>query len=217
MVFFGEVSQIASISLGTRPSDARYIYSSNSSVTPHLYRNDNASESRPSISIAADSDATVNVNSANMATFTLTASHEPTNTTTVKLMVSESTGGNFVDSTFDKTAVHEIPLATTGTTTPYSVPIADDDPSADVADSTVTVTLLDIGTADPTYTLADPEMHKASVMVSDDMVVVLPNVGITAPAYVIEGDMVTFRIRADTDPTGSDSYAVNFTCDSFWS
>ena len=201
-----EISQVGSISLGTLPSDANYIYGSNISVTPKLYHNNEASAARPSISITANSDTTVNVNSATMASFTLTASHEPTNTTDVKVLVSESEGSNFISTAFQKS--QDVRLLSTGTTTPLDVVIVD--PDGDVADSTITVELLDLGTDNPTYTLADPEMHKASVTVSDDIVVTLPEVSITAPEYALEGVPFTFTVSAPSLEMG-DSIDVSYT------
>ena len=96
--------------------------------------------------------------------FTLTASHQPDNTTTdVAVVVSET--GNFIASTFDKT--QNVRLVASGVTTPFKVAIADDDPAVDAADSVITVSLRD-GTG---YTLVDPTAtpnHTDTVTITDD-------------------------------------------------
>ena len=69
--------------------------------------------------------------------------------------------------------------------------------------SDITVTLLDLGTADPAYTLADPDDHKASVTVNDTA---FPELSITAGSAVTEsasGVNATFTITSTTAITGN--------------
>ena len=158
-----------SIELTAPGAGATYVVGNVSPEFPLFINNSVASTTQPAMSIAADTNETVNVNSASEVSFTLTASHEPNDkTTAVSVVVSETgTGaGSFIASTFEKTQT--VTLAASGVTTPFSVAIADSDDTDDAADSVITVTLVDEGISTPLYILADAPGQMATATVTDD-------------------------------------------------
>ena len=192
------------IQLSPPGAGARYTLGANTGLFPVFHNNNSPSTATPSIAIAADSTDTINVRSATEVGFTLTASHQPDNTTTdVAVVVSET--GNFIASTFDKT--QNVRLAASGVTTPFKVAIADDDPAVDAADSVITVSLRD-GTG---YTLVDPTAtpnHTDTVTVSDDV----PILGELSIASLVDetflGGDILYTVTLDPAPTGDNTVSI---------
>ena len=147
----------------------------------------------PVITIAAGSDVTEGSD----ATFTITASPNPTSALTVNLTVSQS--GSFGASTVADT----VTIPTTGSAT-YTVSTTND--NIDEPDGSVTSTL-NTGAG---YTVSVTN-NAATVSVSDDddPPVIAPIVSIAAGSDVSEGNDATFTITAAPNPTSA--LTVNLT------
>ncbi len=139
----------------------------------------------PVITIAAGSDVTEGSD----ATFTVTATPNPTSVLTINLSVSQS--GSFGATTGADTAT----IPTTGSAT-YTVSTTND--SADEPDGSVTATL-STGTG---YTVSGTS-NAATVAVSDDddPLPATPTISIAAGSSISEGSDASFTITASPTPT----------------
>ena len=139
----------------------------------------------PVITITAGSDITEGSD----ASFTVTASPNPTTAITVNLTVSQS--GNFVATTGTDT----VTIPTTGSAT-YTVSTTND--NTDEPDGSVTATL-STGTG---YTVSGSN-NAATVAVSDDddPPAAPPTISIAAGSGVTEGSDATFTVTASPSPT----------------
>ena len=149
--------------------------------------------SDPEISISAGTAVTEGSD----ATFTVTASPNPTNALTINLTVSQS--GNFAATTGTDT----VTIPTSGSTT-FTVSTTND--STDEPDGSVTATLsTGIG-----YTVSGLD-NAATVSVSDDddPPAVTPTISIVAGSEVTEGSDATFTVTAS--PAPSTALTINLT------
>ena len=139
----------------------------------------------PEISISAGTAVTEGAD----ATFTVTASPNPTNALTINLTVSQS--GNFAATTGTDT----VTIPTSGSIT-FTVSTTND--SIDEPDGSVTATL-STGTG---YTVSGSN-NAATVAVSDDddPPAVTPTISIVAGSKVTEGNDATFIVTATPTPT----------------
>ena len=162
-------------------------------IVPSLRNNDVPNENEPRVTIAASSTRAVYVGSSGaMADFVITASHQPASLRTVTVVVSEDQ--DFISA--DNEGTKDVDLATTGTTTTYSVPLVDSDTGNTNSDSVITVRLRDTTQADSggqyAYTLADDNIS-ASVTATDTEP--LPEISLSGvPASVTQGYAFSFTI-----------------------
>ena len=146
-----------------------------------------------SVSISGGSDVTEGT----AAQFTVTASTMPAEALTVKLMVSDATGSDFVAETDEGSKT--VTIATTGTTATYSVTTQGD--STHEPNGLITVT---VETGDD-YSVGSPS--SATVTVKDDDNV-SPTGSVTITGTVTQGQTLTADTSAvaDGDGLGTLSY-----------
>ena len=129
------------------------------------------------------------------ATFTITASSAPAANLSVSVTVSAS--GDYGAATGQRT----VTIPTTGSVT---LTVGTTNDRTDESDGSVTATL-DTPAADAGYTVSATQ-GAATVAVSDDDV---PEVSISGPARITEGESATFNISVDRTP--ATALTVNFT------
>ena len=161
----------------TIDSGTGYTVSTTSSAATVAMSDDD--DPSPVVSIAGGSAVTEGGN----ATFTLTATPEPTAPLSVKVTVSQS--GDFYSATGQMT----VQMATSGS---HTLRIGTTNDSADEPDGSITVTLA-TGTG---YTVSS-SAGVATVVVTDDDV---PEIAIAAGGGVTEGTAATFTVTADPTP-----------------
>ena len=172
-------SVTATLSTGTG-----YTVSGSNNAATVAVSDDDPPPATPTISIAAGSSITEGSD----ATFTVTASPNPTTALTVNLTVSQS--GNFAATTGADT----VTIPTIGSAT-YTVGTTND--STDEPDGSVTATL----STGSGYTVSGSS-NAATVSVSDDdPPPATPTISIVAGSGVTEGSDATFTVTASPDPT----------------
>ncbi len=140
----------------------------------------------PEVSITAGSGIT----EGGTATFTVTASPQPTSPLSVSLSVSQS--GDYAAS--GTTGSKSVTIPTSGSAT-YSVATVDD--STDEADGSVTVSLSN----GQGYTVGSSSSATVSVSDNDDPAPATPTVSITGGSGITEGGTATFTVTASPQPT----------------